>query len=51
MVDFKILRLRLSQFSTLFRSLMRFSSSSVSSPGNAEPNPPAALEASVVKGN
>jgi len=52
MVDFNILRLRLSQFSTLLRSLIRFSNSSVSSPGNAEPNPPAAFEASAaVNGN
>jgi len=51
MVDLRILRLRLSQVSTLLRSLIRFSSSSTSRPGKAEPKPPEALEASVVKGN
>jgi len=51
MVDFKIFRLRLSQFSTLFKSLMRFSSSSTSRPGNAAAKPLPALLESVVKGN
>jgi len=50
-VDLRRLRFRLSQLSTLLRSLMRFSSSSISRPGKAAPKPPAALEASVAKGN